>query len=151
VMPYASAVAAAYGKDTVEKIHDLTIEKASNATVGMAHRLLGRILRRKESSDAVESALADLANGEEDSEAALRLQIRKALTADPELAREVADMLNSSSHNTSASRSISIGKNDGFAITGDQAFIVGSQQNHGSGIFIGRDYRFSRNDDDARS
>jgi hypothetical protein len=65
----------------------------------------------------------DVAAGEQDSEAALRLQIRKALAADPELAQDVAAMLPAGSvHNeASGAGSIAIGTNSGIANTGANA------------------------------
>ncbi|MFX0592882.1 hypothetical protein [Melissospora conviva] len=142
VVPYAAAMATAYGKDAAEKIHDMAVEKTSTAVAGIGERILSRILRKKDSEDAIKNAFIDLANREEDSEAAFRLQIRKALSADPDLASDVARMLPAAIQDSSGPHSIAIGSNEGVASTGDHAFIVGSQQNHGSGIFIGRDVRF---------
>ncbi|WP_239561728.1 hypothetical protein [Micromonospora luteifusca] len=124
-MPYVTAVVAAYGKETVAKIHDSVIDQASDATVGLGRRLLDRILRREESRPLIEGALVDVADGEQDAEAALRLQIRKALTADPQLAEEVVGMLPGGATHIEASgdRSIAIGHNSGVASTGDHAMI----------------------------
>jgi hypothetical protein len=116
VAAYATAAVAAYGA----KLQDAAAGHASNATVDLGHRLLSRILRREPSRHVIESALADVAAEEDGSEVALRLQLRKVLTADPELAREVAMMLPADS------------------------FTVGAQHNHGSGTFIGRDFNYSR-------
>jgi hypothetical protein len=71
----------------------------------------------------IEGAIVDVAAGEEDSETALRLQIRKALAADPNLARDIAALLPAGSvHNeASGTRSIAIGTNTGIASTGDGA------------------------------
>ncbi|WP_435588183.1 hypothetical protein [Micromonospora aurantiaca (nom. illeg.)] len=150
VMPYATAVVAAYGKDTVDKVRDAFVDRASDATVGLGHRLLNRILRREQSREVIEGAIVDLANGEEDSEAALRLQIRKALAADPELAGEVADLVSTTTHNeASGAGAIATGTNRGIASTGNNAVNIGAQHNHGSGVFIGRDY-ISSNEPTAR-
>jgi len=120
VAAYATAAVAAYGA----KLQDAAAGHASNATVDLGHRLLSRILRREPSRQVIESALADVAAEEDGSEVALRLQLRKVLTADPELAREVAMMLPAEPQAGS--------------------FSVGAQHNHGSGTFIGRDFNYSR-------
>jgi hypothetical protein len=142
VMPYVTAVVAAYGKDTVDKVRDLAVANASDATVNLGKRLLGRILRRGDSRESIEEALVDVTNGEEDGEAALRLQIRKALAADADLARDVAAMLPAVHNEASGEHSVATGDNSGIVSTGNGAFNVGVQHNHGSGTFVGRDYNF---------
>lgn len=121
VMPYVTAAVTAYGVTTLDKVRDAVVDKASDATVGVGHRLLNRILGREESRQVIEGAIVDIAAGEEDSEAALKLQIRKALAADPDLARDVAQLLPAGAvHNEAAgTRSIAIGTNSGIASTGD--------------------------------
>jgi hypothetical protein len=125
VMPHVTAAVTAYGVTTLDKVRDAVVDKASNATVGVGHRLLNRILVRAESRQAIESAIVDVAAGEDDSEAALKLQIRKAFAADSDLARDVAQMLPAGTvHNeASGTRSIAIGTNAGIANTGDGATI----------------------------
>jgi hypothetical protein len=121
VMPYVTATVAAYGMHTLDKVRDSFVERASEATVGRGHRLLDRILRREPSRESVEEAVVDLAAGMPDSEAALRLQIRKALAADPELAADVRSMLPPPAMRIEASgeRSIAVGTNSGVLSTGD--------------------------------
>jgi hypothetical protein len=125
VMPYVTAAVTAYGVTTLDKVRDAAVDKASDATVTLGHRMLNRILGRAASPQVIEGAVIDAAAGEEDSAAALRLQIRKALAADPELAREVAAMLPAGSTQVEASgeRSIATGTNSGVASTGDHATI----------------------------
>lgn len=125
VMPYVTAAVTAYGVTTLDKVRDAVVDKASDATVGVGHRLLNRILGRAESRQVIEGAVLDVEAGEEDSAAALKLQIRKALAADPELAREVAAMLPAGAVHVEASgeRSIAIQHNSGVASTGDNATI----------------------------
>ncbi|MDG4762943.1 hypothetical protein O7632_02260 [Solwaraspora sp. WMMD406] len=120
VVPHVAAAVAAYGMGTVDKVRDAVVERASDASVSLGHRILNRILRREESRPVIESAIVDVAAGQEDSEAALRLQIRKVLAADPDLAREVADLLPAGSvHNeASGDGSIAVGTNTGIANTG---------------------------------
>jgi hypothetical protein len=126
VIPYATAVVAAYGVSTLDKVREAVIDRASDATVSLGQRILNRIWRREESRTVIEGAIVDVVDGEDGSETALRLQIRKALAADPELAREVAQMLPAGVvHNeASGTRSIAIGTNSGIANTGDNPTIV---------------------------
>jgi hypothetical protein len=123
VMPYVTAAVTAYGVTTLDKVRDAVVDKASDATVGVGHRLLNRILGREESRQVIEGAIVDVAAGEEDSEAALKLQIRKALAADPGLAQEVAAILPAGSVHVEASgdRAVAIEHNAGIASTGDHA------------------------------
>lgn len=121
VMPYVTATVATYGMYTLDKVRDSIVDRASEATVGRGHRLLARILRREQSREYVEEAVVDLAAGMPDSEAALRLQIRKVLAADPELAADVRSMLPppATRNEASGERSIAVGTNSGVASTGD--------------------------------
>ncbi|GIF06256.1 hypothetical protein Asi03nite_37940 [Actinoplanes siamensis] len=125
LMPYVTAAVSAYGATTLDKLRDAVVDSATNATVGVGHRLLNRILGREQSRQVIEGAILDAAAGEEDSEAALRLQIRKALAADPALARDVLALLPESATRVEAAgeRSIAIGHNSGVASTGDNASI----------------------------
>src|SRR4051794_14690938 len=113
-MPYVTAAVTAYGVTTLDKVRNAVVDKVSDATVSRGHRLLHRLLRREESRSAIEGAVLDVAAGEDGSPVALQLQIRKALAADLELAREVAAMI----------------PNDNRATY--------TQVNTGSGTFIGR-------------
>ncbi|GIG85115.1 hypothetical protein [Plantactinospora endophytica] len=142
VMPYATAVVAAYGKDTVDKIRELAIAHASDATVNLGQQLLNRILRREQSRASIEEAINYAAGGEKDGDAALRLQIRQALADDAALVRDIAAMLPPADIEAVGERSIVIEQNSGIASTGNNAFNVREQHNHGSGVFIGRDYNF---------
>ncbi|GAA2551622.1 hypothetical protein GCM10010435_22260 [Winogradskya consettensis] len=119
VMPYVTA----YGVTTLDKFREAVVDRTSDATVALGSRLVDLILGRAGSRQAIEGAIADVAAGEEDSEAALRLQIRKALAADPDLARDVAALLPAGAVHIEASgtRSIAIGTNTGIANTGDGA------------------------------
>lgn len=123
VMPYVTAAVTAYGTNTLDKVRDAMVDKASDATVSLGHRVLNRILGKSASPQVIEGAIVDVAAGEDDSVAALRLQIRKALAADPDLVREVAGMLPVGTvHNeASGERSIAVVTNTGIANTGDGA------------------------------
>ncbi|GAB7049390.1 hypothetical protein [Catenuloplanes indicus] len=121
VLPYVTGAVAAYGVSTLEKVRSTVVDQAADATVGLGHRLLNRILRRDESREVIEGAIVDVAAGEPDSEEALRLQIRKALAADPELARDVLGMLPAGTVavNASGERSVAAQTISGTVITGD--------------------------------
>ncbi|MFI5895734.1 hypothetical protein ACIA5D_37130 [Actinoplanes sp. NPDC051513] len=123
VLPYVTGAVAAYGATTLEKVREAVVDKAADGTVSLGHRVLNRILRRDESRPAIEGAIVDVAAGEEDSEAVLKLQIRKALAADPELARDVAGMLSSGGVTIVASgeRSVATHTNYGVISTGDNS------------------------------
>ncbi|WP_197001197.1 hypothetical protein [Longispora fulva] len=137
-MPYVTAVVAAYGKETVAKIRDVVTDRLSDATIDIGRRVLDRVLNRDELREVIEGALVDVAAGEEDAEVALRLQIRKALAADPGLAVDVAGILASAGSHVQAqgARSVAVGTNSGVILTGDQAVHVEAQHNHGTGMFI---------------
>jgi hypothetical protein len=129
MMPYITTVVAAYGTRTLDKVRDALVDKASDATVSIGHRLLNRILGRKESREAIEGAVIDVANNEEDSVSALKLQIRKALASDNELMREVISMLPSDSVHLEASgeRAVAVQHNSGVISTGGGATIYTGQ------------------------
>ncbi|WP_433723163.1 hypothetical protein ACQP2Y_46005 [Actinoplanes sp. CA-051413] len=112
VMPYVTAVAGAYGAQTLDKLRDRALDQASDATVGLGRRLLNRILGREESRAVIEGALVEVGvtPDDEDTVASLRLQIRKALAADPALAAEVAQMLQSGSAVTAGDYGMATGR-----------------------------------------
>jgi hypothetical protein len=95
VVPYLTAAAHTYGMHTLDKLRDDAVDAASDAAVGVARRLAKRLFGRQESRPAIEAALGDLAATphDVDAQAALRLQIRKALTDDPALCADIARML----------------------------------------------------------
>ncbi|WP_326999708.1 hypothetical protein OHA72_31780 [Dactylosporangium sp. NBC_01737] len=119
VVPFVAATVVAYGTQTLEKLRD----RASDATVALGQRFLGQLLTRDR--PALTSAVEDLAAdpADEDATAALRLQIRKALTDDPALAAEIAGMLAAQTIHIEASgeRSVATHTNDGIISTGDGA------------------------------
>ncbi|MEU8819147.1 hypothetical protein [Actinoplanes sp. NPDC048796] len=124
VVPYVSAAVGAYGAAVVERVQ----EAAADSTVGLGGRLLQRFLNRGRSAAGVEEAVADLAEdvSDEDRVAALRVQVRKALNADPELAAEVRGLLAEAGVTVTASgeRSIAAQTISGVAVTGDGAQIT---------------------------
>jgi hypothetical protein len=92
---FVVAVARQYGSAVWQQVEDDATDAAADATVGMGRRLLRRLLGRTESRAAIKTAVIDVADhpDDEDFAAALRVQMRKALEADPELASEVSGML----------------------------------------------------------
>jgi hypothetical protein len=125
VVPYVTAAVQAYGIHTLDKVKDAAVEEASDATVGLGRRLLKRLFGRDESRQVIEGAVVDVAAAPDDADtvAALRLQIRKALAADPALAAEIAGMLPAQSVHIEASgtRSVAVHTNPGIINTGDDA------------------------------
>ncbi|HEX5200262.1 hypothetical protein ACFQS1_12550 [Paractinoplanes rhizophilus] len=123
VLPYVTGAITAYGAATLDKVRQAVVDEAADGTVSLGHRILNRILRRDASRPAIEGAIGDVAAGEDGSDVALKLQIRKALAADPELAREVAAMLTAGGVTITASgeRSVATQTNYGIISTGDNS------------------------------
>jgi hypothetical protein len=89
--PYVSAAVGAYGGAVLAKVRD----DAADATVGLGRRLLQKVFGHQDEQEPLPEPLADLAAdpADEDALAACRLEIRKALAADPVLTEEVRSML----------------------------------------------------------
>jgi hypothetical protein len=124
VAPYASAAVGAYGGAVLAKVRD----DAADATVGLGRRLLQKIFGTRRGGEPLPEPLADVAAdpGDEDAAGALRLAIRKALAASPELAAEVQEMLAGAGVSVTASgeRSIAAQVISGVAVTGDDATVT---------------------------
>jgi hypothetical protein len=122
VVPYLVAAAGAYGAAVVDRVRDTAVDATADATVGTGRRLLRRILDRHESAGQVGDAVQDLAVNPDDPDrvAALRLQVRKVLAADPELAGEVAQMLQQAGVSVKAAgdRAVAVLQNPGIIQTG---------------------------------
>jgi hypothetical protein len=123
VAPHVAAAVSAYGAGVVARVQ----EAAVDATAGMGGRLLRRLLGRTESAPAVEAAVRELAEGPDDEDrlAALRLQIRRVLAADPVMAADVEEILGGAGVSVIASgeRSVAAQTISGIASTGDRATI----------------------------
>lgn len=91
VVPAVGAAVSAYGAAVLVRAE----EEAAGATVRLGQRLLGRLRRRAPEPEAIDAAVAELAeaDGDEDALAALRLRIRQALMSSPELRAELAALL----------------------------------------------------------
>lgn len=87
--PYVTAAVGAYGASVLQKGEDA----AAEASVGLGRRILQRVFGQ--GADVAPEALTDLAEapGDEDLQAALRVQLRKALAGDEELANQVRTLL----------------------------------------------------------
>jgi hypothetical protein len=127
--PYMSAAVGAYGGAVLAKVRD----DAADATVGLGRRLLQRIFGPRAEGEPLPEPLQDLAADPQDGDAvaALRLQIRKFLAADPDLEAEVRVMLAGAgagagagvSVTASGERSIAAQAITGIAATGDNTTI----------------------------
>ncbi|GAA1747073.1 hypothetical protein ACBR40_13665 [Nonomuraea sp. AD125B] len=91
VSPWATAAVASYGAAVLAQAQ----EDAADATVGWGRKILQRVFGTHPAEEEVPEAIAELAQAPDDADlqAALRVQIRKALAADPGLAAEVARMV----------------------------------------------------------
>ena len=94
LLPYVTAAIGRYGGEVVPHARDARRDSATDSTVEVGRRLLRRIVTA-ERSGAVRSAVEELAVNPADDErvATLRLRLRAAVTADPALARAVAEIL----------------------------------------------------------
>lgn len=103
-------------------------DDAADATVGLGRRLLQRIFGTRASGEQLPEPLADVIAdpNDEDAAAALRLAMRKALAASPEMQAEVEDMLAGAGVRVTAAgeRSIAGQVISGIAVTGDDAKII---------------------------
>jgi hypothetical protein len=122
VMSGLTAAIGAYGREVLVR----TEETAGDATVRLGLRLLARLRRGEgKAHAAVEEAVADVAQnpGDEDFQAALRAQVKKALSRDPELARDLAGLLREGGVTVTAAgeRAVAVGHNAGILSTGDGA------------------------------
>lgn len=88
VTPYITAAVGAYGAAVLTRAE----EQAAEATVSFGQRVLRRLVRRGGTEQqAVTGAVTELAGAPDDADlqAALRLAIRRALLADPQLLAEI--------------------------------------------------------------
>ncbi|MEU8822465.1 hypothetical protein [Streptomyces sp. NPDC048636] len=122
--PYATAAVAAYGAAVLARVES----GAADATVSFGQRILRRLTGRdtpdtetSAEQQAILGTLADLANAPQD---AVRVQIRRILTAHPALAAEIAGWERPAwpvtmTVTTSGERSPAVGNNYGTINTGD--------------------------------
>ncbi|MEV6755025.1 hypothetical protein [Streptomyces sp. NPDC051214] len=100
VTPYVATAVTAYGTAVLTRVEDI----AADATASFGQRLLQRLVRRDEAAGnvtdeqtAVIDAVSSLAQNADDDDylVAVRLQIRRLLAAHPDLAQDIASMMQS--------------------------------------------------------
>jgi hypothetical protein len=119
VMPYLAAAASVYGGAVVQRVADQAADATTEASVGLGRRLLRRLSGSARAAQ-IEDAVADL-GGQPDDEAQagiVRAQVRKALTDDPALADEIAQMLAAAGHG---------GGRYSVTVTGSQGVQIGDR------------------------
>jgi tetratricopeptide (TPR) repeat protein len=91
ISPYVSAAVDAYGGGVLAPGR----EDAADTTAGLGRRLLRRLFGSRDDTDPLPPALAELAAdpADDDALAAVRLAVRRMLTADPALAADVSALL----------------------------------------------------------
>ncbi|HUN31024.1 MAG TPA: hypothetical protein VMU95_03320 [Trebonia sp.] len=91
VVPIATVAIGIYGKAVLAKAW----EDVADVTIKAGLRLLQRVFGKKKQDDPLPDVLADVIAHPQDSDvvAQFRLTIRRALEADPELAKEVAALV----------------------------------------------------------
>jgi hypothetical protein len=123
LMSYVIAAVRAYGSAVLDHVQD----DAAEATAGLGRRALQRIFGPRKKGEPLPEPVADAVADpqDEDATAALRLAIRKALTADPQLRTDVEGMLAGAGVTVTASgeRSIAAQTITGIAATGDNTTI----------------------------
>ncbi len=119
-VPAVSAAVSAYGAAVLTRAED----EAAGATVRLGQRLLERLRRNNPDRPALDAAVTDLAeaNDDPDAVAALRLRIRHALRDSPQLHAELAALLPVPRAETSGERTVAVaGDMTGIVSTGDGA------------------------------
>lgn len=124
IVPAAGAAVAVYGAAVLRRVED----EAAGATVLLGRRLLARIRGGAADPTAIDGAVTDLAADPDDPDAlaALRLQIRRALAADPALVAEIAALLPAPGPaRSSGAGSVAVsGDVSGIVSTGDGAMNI---------------------------
>ncbi|GGQ61383.1 hypothetical protein [Couchioplanes azureus] len=94
VMPFLSAAAGVYGGAVVQKVTDTAADAGADATLGLGRRLLRRLFTSGR-GDEVQAAVVEMAEspGDEATAAMLRAHLVKALSQEPELVRDLSQML----------------------------------------------------------
>jgi hypothetical protein len=103
-----------YGKAVLAK----TWDDVADVTITAGLRVLQQVFGRKKEDDALPGVLADVVAHSDDSDvvAQFRLTIRRALKADPALAKEVAAIVARVSADTSISQ---------YVVAGHDAYVAG--------------------------
>jgi hypothetical protein len=121
--PYLTTVLRTYGAALVQRVTDQSADVTADATVSIGRRLWRRLFNSA-SSDAMQLAVQEAGEhpGDEDYLAGLRLQVKKTLAGDEELATELAQLLAAGGASIAAGeRSVVVRTNSGIISTGDHA------------------------------
>jgi hypothetical protein len=122
-LPYMTAAITAYGTAVVTK----TTDTVADATVSLGRRIVQRLWHREEGRADLERAISDVAEAPEDADfqAVLRVQLKRALRDDPELAADLAQLLPAgvASFTASGAGAVAVQTNSGIISTGDGATI----------------------------
>lgn len=104
----ATAAIATYGRAVLAKAWD----DVADVTIKAGLRVLQRVFGHKKEGDALPGILADVLAHPDDSDvvAQFRLTVRRALEADPALAKEVAAIVAGVSPGTSVSQDVAAGR-----------------------------------------
>ena len=123
LMSYVITAVRAFGDRVLNKAQD----DAAEATIGLGRHVLQKVFGTRKVGEPLPEPLADVVADpqDEDAMAALRLAIRKALGADPQLQAEVEQMLGGVGITVTAAgeRSIAAQAITGIAVTGDNTTI----------------------------
>jgi hypothetical protein len=95
LLPYVNAAAVGSGGAGIETMNDDASVAAADTSVALGRRLLRWLVRRSADAPAIEAAVVEFGkhHGDTDLAAAVETQLMTALVRDPELAREIAEIL----------------------------------------------------------
>jgi hypothetical protein len=125
---FLTAAAKSYGRSLLDAIGDKASDASADATLSLGRRLLRRLFATKQ-ADAINETVAELADNpnEPDTNAALRVLLRRAIVDDPALATELAEMLPTQAGvviNATGERSVGAQTINGIVATGDNSTIT---------------------------
>ncbi|MBB5830029.1 hypothetical protein [Micromonospora carbonacea] len=125
VVPFVTAAVGAYGAGVLTRVQDA----AADATLDLGGQILRRLTGREEPTQPLSEAVRELALDVSDGDrvAAVRLQIRKILAANPQLATELAELVSTAGPVVTVSGERAIGAatiSGGMLVTGDNAQIT---------------------------
>lgn len=109
IVPVAMTATGMYGQAVLAKAWD----DVADVTIKAGMRVLQRVFGLKKEDDALPGVLADVVAHPDDSDvvAQFRLTIRRALEADPALAKEVAAIMAEATPAGSVSQRVTAGRN----------------------------------------
>ncbi|MFC7589938.1 hypothetical protein ACFQYP_44305 [Nonomuraea antimicrobica] len=104
--PYVSAALGAYGGAVLAKTQD----QAADATVSWGKRILQRVFGVAETADECPSSIKGVLDNPEDADSltTLRADIHQVLAEDPDLAKEVAEMLQRAKQEAAVTSSVTV-------------------------------------------